>query len=150
MARGKPGIAGWGIVAGLAAVVLIGSIATASNPELSEPAETDALAPAEIASPVPSPTPLTETTTVAVDEAVPFAEQTSVGTRRPAPPADAARPPQQGACDPNYAGACVPIDSDVDCAGGSGNGPSYVSGPVQVVGTDIYDLDRDGDGVGCE
>jgi resuscitation-promoting factor RpfB len=53
-------------------------------------------------------------------------------------------------CDPNYEGACVPIASDVDCAGGSGNGPSYVRGPVYVVGTDIYDLDRDGDGVGCE
>src|SRR5262249_12195016 len=53
-------------------------------------------------------------------------------------------------CDPNYSGACVPIASDVDCAGGSGNGPAYVQGPVQVVGTDIYGLDRNGDGIGCE
>jgi hypothetical protein len=53
-------------------------------------------------------------------------------------------------CDPNYSGACVPIASDVDCAGGSGNGPAYVRGPVYVIGTDIYDLDRDGDGVGCD
>lgn len=53
-------------------------------------------------------------------------------------------------CDPNYSGACVPIASDVDCAGGSGNGPAYVAGPVTVVGTDIYGLDRDGDGIGCE
>jgi hypothetical protein len=53
-------------------------------------------------------------------------------------------------CDPNYSGACVPIASDVDCAGGSGNGPAYVRGPVTVVGNDIYDLDRDNDGVGCE
>jgi hypothetical protein len=53
-------------------------------------------------------------------------------------------------CDPNYSGACVPIASDVDCAGGSGNGPAYVRGPVYVIGTDIYDLDRDGNGVGCE
>ena len=53
-------------------------------------------------------------------------------------------------CDPNYSGACVPIASDVDCAGGSGNGPAYVQGPVKVIGTDIYDLDRDGDGWGCE
>jgi hypothetical protein len=53
-------------------------------------------------------------------------------------------------CDTNYSGACVPIASDVDCAGGSGNGPAYVAGPVFVVGTDIYDLDRDGDGVGCQ
>jgi hypothetical protein len=53
-------------------------------------------------------------------------------------------------CDPNYAGACVPIASDVDCAGGGGNGPAYVRGPVRVVGRDIYGLDRDGDGIGCE
>ena len=53
-------------------------------------------------------------------------------------------------CDPNYAGACVPIASDVDCAGGSGNGPAYVQGPVTVIGSDVYGLDGDGDGVGCE
>jgi hypothetical protein len=52
-------------------------------------------------------------------------------------------------CDPNYSG-CVPIARDVDCAGGSGNGPAYVSGPVNVIGTDIYDLDRDGNGTACE
>lgn len=52
-------------------------------------------------------------------------------------------------CDPNYSG-CVPIASDVDCAGGSGNGPAYVAGPVKVIGYDIYGLDRDGDGYGCE
>ncbi|MEX0616649.1 MAG: G5 domain-containing protein [Candidatus Woykebacteria bacterium] len=56
---------------------------------------------------------------------------------------------QKSNCDPNYSG-CVPIASDVDCAGGSGNGPAYVSGPVQVIGYDIYDLDRDGDGTACE
>jgi hypothetical protein len=53
-------------------------------------------------------------------------------------------------CDPNYSGACVPIASDVDCAGGSGDGPAYVQGPVRVIGRDIYDLDRDGDGIGCD
>jgi hypothetical protein len=53
-------------------------------------------------------------------------------------------------CDPNYIWACVPIASDVDCAGGSGGGPAYVEGPVKVVGTDIYDLDSDNDGIGCE
>ncbi len=57
---------------------------------------------------------------------------------------------QAQSCDPNYSGACVPVASDVDCAGGSGNGPAYVRGPVYVVGRDIYGLDRDGDGVGCD
>jgi len=52
-------------------------------------------------------------------------------------------------CDPNYSG-CVPIASDVDCAGGSGNGPAYVQGPVTVIGSDIYGLDSDGDGIACE
>nr|WP_245721894.1 excalibur calcium-binding domain-containing protein [Nocardia crassostreae] len=54
-----------------------------------------------------------------------------------------------GECDPNY-GGCVPIASDVDCAGGSGNGPAYVDGPIAVIGADIYDLDRDSDGIACE
>ena len=86
----------------------------------------------------------------------PVGEVTSVGTRKPPPPPPEPEPepepepkPESG-CDPNYAGGCVPIDSDVDCAGGSGNGPSYVDGPVRVVGSDIYGLDRDGDGIGCE
>nr|WP_230416953.1 G5 domain-containing protein [Micromonospora tarapacensis] len=52
-------------------------------------------------------------------------------------------------CDPNYT-PCVPIASDVDCAGGDGDGPAYVTGPVKVIGSDIYDLDRDNDGYGCD
>jgi chemotaxis protein histidine kinase CheA len=65
-------------------------------------------------------------------------------------PVRPAAPVAPSGCDPNYAGACVPIASDVDCAGGSGNGPAYVRGPVTVVGSDIYRLDSDGDGIGCE
>lgn len=71
----------------------------------------------------------------------------------PAPPAPKyvapAAPAAPSGCDPNYSG-CVPIASDVDCAGGSGNGPAYVQGPVRVLGSDIYGLDRDSDGIGCE
>jgi resuscitation-promoting factor RpfB len=40
--------------------------------------------------------------------------------------------------------------SDVDCAGGTGDGPRYVQGPVDVSGGDPYGLDADGDGTGCE
>jgi hypothetical protein len=72
----------------------------------------------------------------------PVTEVIAIGTRR--------EPEPEPECDPNYAGACVPIASDVDCAGGGGNGPAYVTGPVRVVGSDIYDLDRDGDGIGCD
>jgi hypothetical protein len=52
-------------------------------------------------------------------------------------------------CNLNYT-PCVPIASDVDCAGGSGDGPAYTNGPVFVVGDDVYGLDGNGDGVGCE
>lgn len=51
-------------------------------------------------------------------------------------------------CHPNYAG-CLPIGVDVDCVGGHGNGPAF-TGRVQVIGSDVYGLDRDGDGIGCE
>lgn len=57
--------------------------------------------------------------------------------------------PAQDQCHPSYTGECVPFASDVDCRGGSGNGPYYV-GRVTVIGPDVYDLDRDGDGIGCE
>jgi hypothetical protein len=54
-------------------------------------------------------------------------------------------------CDPNYKGRCLkPNVSDYDCAGGSGNGPYYVSGPFRVVGRDHYRLDADRDGIACE
>ncbi|MFF1883769.1 hypothetical protein ACFVVC_20100 [Pseudarthrobacter sp. NPDC058196] len=72
----------------------------------------------------------------------------ATAAKAPAPQAPAA-PGTNPGCDPNYSG-CVPIASDVDCAGGSGNGPAYVRGPVQVIGRDIYGLDADHDGVGCE
>ena len=59
-------------------------------------------------------------------------------------------PDASGDCDPNYTGACLKPDSpDYDCAGGSGDGPDY-TGAVQSVGSDPYDLDRDGDGSACE
>lgn len=77
----------------------------------------------------------------------PIDEVTSVGNRQP-PPAE--EPPSNNGCHTSYAGVCVPITSDVDCAGGSGNGPAYVSGPLRVVGPDVYDLDRDGDGIACD
>lgn len=60
------------------------------------------------------------------------------------------RPPiTNGGCDPNYSG-CVPIASHVDCAGQGGKGPLFVRGPLRVTGTDVYELDRDGDGLACE
>jgi hypothetical protein len=52
-------------------------------------------------------------------------------------------------CDPNYK-ECVPIAKDVDCANGNGDGPEYIKGPVHIIGTDKYKLDRDGDGIACD
>jgi hypothetical protein len=64
--------------------------------------------------------------------------------------ADAAAEAAAARCDPNYEGACLKPDSpDYDCEGGSGDGPDY-TGTVEVVGDDIYDLDRDGDGTACD
>jgi len=69
-------------------------------------------------------------------------------TAPPAPPPTA--PPARN-CHPSYEGDCLKVGiGDYDCAGGSGNGPNYVQGTVRVVGPDEFDLDRDGDGLGCE
>lgn len=57
--------------------------------------------------------------------------------------------PAEQNCHPSYSGCLNPNASDYDCAGGSGNGP-YYTGRVSVVGPDVFGLDRDGDGWGCE
>lgn len=69
------------------------------------------------------------------------------GIRRKTEAAHVARARSAG-CHPNY-GGCVPIVSDVDCAGGNGNGPAFI-GRVNVLGADVYQLDGDEDGIGCE
>jgi hypothetical protein len=72
-------------------------------------------------------------------------EETTATTDEPT-----AEPQQASDCNPNYT-PCVPNDTvDVDCLGGSGDGPSFVEGQVQVIGEDVYDLDADENGVGCE
>jgi len=42
-----------------------------------------------------------------------------------------------------------PNASDYACIGGSGNGPLY-TGLVEVLGRDVFRLDADHDGGGCE
>jgi micrococcal nuclease len=64
---------------------------------------------------------------------------------KPEPP-----PPSRPPTDCQGYNPCLPPGPDVDCAGGSGDGPRYVNGPVSVTGDDPYGLDSDGDGVGCE
>lgn len=61
------------------------------------------------------------------------------------------QPPRQGNCDSSYPDVCIPRGAaDYDCAGGSGNGPNYIRGPLRVLPPDPHRLDSDGDGVGCE
>lgn len=55
----------------------------------------------------------------------------------------AASPAGAQQCDPNYAGACVPVyPPDVNCP--------EVGYQVTVIGTDVHNLDGDSDGIGCE
>jgi hypothetical protein len=89
--------------------------------------------------PPPSPPPTTPPRPVA---------QVPPPTKAPAAPRTTAASAASG-CNANYSG-CVPIASDVDCAGGDNNGPAWVTGPVRVLGTDVYGLDADHDGLGCE
>jgi hypothetical protein len=82
--------------------------------------------------------------------------QVSTETRTVKPPStsstSAAPPPASTSnCDPSYTGGCLnPNSPDYDCAGGTGDGPDYVQGPIQVVGDDHYGLDSNGDGVACQ
>lgn len=55
-------------------------------------------------------------------------------------------------CDPNYDG-CVPVARDVDCRDGEGedgDGPAWVGRSVRVLRQDIYGLDGDRNGYGCD
>ena len=86
--------------------------------------------------------------------------QTPVGSRRARPHSvvtvvvanvvrPVAPPPAPSNCTPGYS-PCLTPAYDYDCGGGSGDGPEYVYGVVRVTGSDPYDLDRDGDGYGCD
>jgi len=86
---------------------------------------------------------------------VPDSRITVVVAKEPPPPPTTAPPPPPTSpprnCDPSYPDVCLnPNAEDYDCAGGSGNGPLYVEGPISVSPPDPFGLDADGDGVGCE
>lgn len=108
---------------------------TTEAPTTSEASTTTTMKPTTTVAPPPSPT-----TTVPPPPPPP-----PPTTTLPPPPAPA---PATSGCHPSY-DPCVPLASDVDCIGGSGDGPEYV-GTVTVSGSDPYGLDDDGDGVGCE
>jgi hypothetical protein len=144
---------GWGsgnkVVAGLGSLFVLGVIINASHPppktaiNQNKTSKTTAVQKETPITLNPDPAP----------EPVPVAEpvQPSPPPQAPPPVVAAVPAPQPAAtnCTPGYS-PCIAPGSDVDCAGGSGNGPRYVSGPVQVTGSDPYGLDRDGNGTGCE
>ena len=148
----------WWIVAGVVAVLLIiGALAdndeepsSSTLPAAGRAASTVAAAPTTTI-PVTTATPTTALapTTVAEPPPQPPPPQPPKASPKPAPPPATTAPKPRSQCDPNYSG-CVPVASDVDCLGGSGNGPAYVAGPISVIGTDIYGLDNDKDGIACE
>ena len=122
------------------------TVTTTTSTSTTTPTSTSAWASSTTA---PATTDEPATTTATPATAAPTTGATAPVTAPPpteAPSTSAVAP----ACDPNHSGACVPIASDVDCAGGSGNGPAYVRGPVRVIGVDVYGLDADNDGIGCE
>jgi endonuclease YncB( thermonuclease family) len=74
-------------------------------------------------------TPTSAITTVI--KAPPKTAQSAVGTTK---------------CDSNYAG-CVPVSAvDLDCKDIKNLGLA----PVKVIGRDVHNFDRDGDGIGCD
>ncbi|GAB2476912.1 hypothetical protein [Jatrophihabitans fulvus] len=60
------------------------------------------------------------------------------------------KPVASSKCTPGYS-PCIAPGPDVDCAGGNGDGPRFVEGPVLVSasGQDPYRLDPDRNGLGC-
>ena len=93
-------------------------------------------------SPFPSPTPIELGTPILKPSPSPTAQNIQ---------ASPTNQPVNSNCEPAYPDVCIPKGSaDYDCAGGSGNGPNYIKGPITVLSPDPYDLDRDHDGIGCE
>ena len=60
--------------------------------------------------------------------------------------------PEPSNCTPGYSPCLKEGPSDYDCYGLGGDGPAYTEPGVtyEVTGSDPYDLDRDGNGLGCE
>jgi hypothetical protein len=152
---------GWWATGAIAAVIGLAA-ATSGDDEGETRVETDAVttvsvAPASVSSTtvavVVSEAPTVPPPTVAPTSLAPTTAPSTTRSTTKAPPATfaavpTAAPEPASDCHPSYR-PCVPFAVDVDCAGGSGNGPEY-TGRVEIIGPDEYDLDRDHDGIGCE
>jgi hypothetical protein len=112
--------------------------AALSNPSPSSPSMAPSPAPSYSVSLPPS----------ATSKPLPKPTKAKPTTPKPAPPTTT-KPPASN-CDPSYPDVCLHDGiGDYDCAGGTGNGPNYVTGPVRVVGSDPFGLDGNNDGWGC-
>ncbi|WP_261570927.1 hypothetical protein [Frankia gtarii] len=118
---------------------------TATRRPAAAPSAVRTVVPAAAVPPAPAPARTTAAVVVA-----PVPVRTSVPPAAPAPVRTTA-PAVSGRCDPSYPDVCLRTGiGDYDCAGGSGNGPNYVQGPVRVLRPDPFGLDADGDGTGCQ
>jgi hypothetical protein len=164
--RRRPGVVGW-VAIGLGVLVVLAVIGSLSNDRPTATPQPDAAAASDtVTQPPLTEPPTTEVVTTAAPTTEPPATAAPTTTYRTPPATHAAptthRPPTtrpapkttrapSGNCDPSYPDSCLHDGiGDYDCAGGSGNGPNYVDGPIRVRPPDPFDLDRDGDGLGCE
>jgi hypothetical protein len=87
------------------------------------------------------------TLTVTDNDGASAADDLVVTIKEEAPPPTPPTP--SSSCHPSYSGCLLRNAGDYDCRSGKGNGPNY-TGRVQVVGPDVFGLDDDNDGIGCD
>jgi hypothetical protein len=141
---------------GIAAVANIpaDTVTTSPSPTPAEASATETDSPEPLPTSSPTPSPTSASPTSVPPPAVPTVVPPKPAAPAPKPPAPrpttpAAKPPP--ACNPAYPDVCLKDGiGDYDCAGGTGDGPNYVTGPLKVRAPDPFDLDRNGDGIGCE
>jgi len=138
-------------------VGVVGSLASPTTTKKTTPTTVAVVAAPTSAVTLPSTTAEPTTTPPTT---VPSTTARPTTTHPPATAAPATHPPATkpppteppaSNCDPAYPDACLHDGiGDYDCAGGSGNGPNYVAGPIRVRPPDPFGLDSDHDGIGCE
>jgi hypothetical protein len=150
--RIRPGWVGVGALAGVVVIAIAASVGTSRAP--TSPSTSTQAAPATSGPALPTSAFVLTTSAAAPSSKLPIPppqpkKQAPVPAPRPRPKPPPPPEAPSANCDPNY-GGCVPVASDVDCEGGGGDGPAFLSRPVEVTGSDVYGLDSDDDGVACE
>jgi len=144
----------WGLAAGLVATLFLFGACAASDGANESMLEQRSGGPVEDDLPFAPTTELQRppTTTTTQTTTTTATTTTPAPPPPPPPPPTTAAPTAQPECHPSYEGTCIPPDVyDADCAGGSGDGPWYVQEKnIRVVGSDVFRLDHDNNGIGCE